>query len=131
MNAILMTIAILFIGFNVYGFIRHRTYEQFGFDGRLFVHLFVAWLITLFGFAFIYYLLSRDEIILVTSLESMTAVAPTWDNLLYFSGVTLLSIGFGDILPLGLTRLFALLESAIGILLPSVFFLKSMYKKED
>lgn len=78
----------------------------------------------------IYYALSRDAVILVTSLESMNAIEPTWDNLLYFSGVTLLSIGFGDLLPVGLIRLFAIIEGAIGILLPSAFFIKSIYQEQ-
>lgn len=61
----------------------------------------------------------------------MTPVEPSWQNLLYFSGVTLLSIGFVDILPIGPARWFALIEAAIGILLPTVFFIKSVYEKED
>lgn len=131
MNTILLSLAVLFIGLNVFWFFRRQTFKQAGFDTRLFVQLFVSLFGVMLGFTLIYYLLSRDEVILVTSLESMYAVEPTWDNLLYFSGVTLLSIGFGDLLPIGLTRLFAIIEGAIGILLPSVFFIKSMYKKED
>ncbi|WP_251129531.1 MULTISPECIES: ion channel [unclassified Exiguobacterium] len=97
----------------------------------MFAQLFVSLFGVMLGFTLIYYALSRDSVILVTSLESMNAVEPTWENLLYFSGVTLLSIGFGDLLPIGLTRLFAIIEGAIGILLPSAFFIKSMYQKDE
>ncbi|KGI86657.1 metal transporter [Exiguobacterium mexicanum] len=131
MNTILLTIALLFVGLNVFTFFRRQTYRQTGFDMRLFSHLFVSLLGVMIGFALIYYALSRDGVILVTSLETMNAVDPNWRNLLYFSGVTLLSIGFGDLLPIGPARLFALLEAAIGILLPTAFFVKSIYKKED
>lgn len=131
MNTILLTTALLFIGLNVYTFFRRQTYLQTGFDGRLFSHLFISLCGVMVGFSLIYYALSRDSVILVTSLSTMNAVEPTWLNLLYFSGVTLLSIGFGDLLPVGSARLFALLEAAIGILLPTVFFIKSIYKKED
>ncbi|MDX5425096.1 MAG: potassium channel family protein [Exiguobacterium sp.] len=130
-NTILLTIALLFVGLNVFTFFRRQTYRQTGFDMRLFSHLFVSLLGVMIGFALIYYALSRDGVILVTSLETMNAVDPNWRNLLYFSGVTLLSIGFGDLLPIGPARLFALLEAAIGILLPTAFFVKSIYKKED
>ncbi|WP_138858627.1 MULTISPECIES: ion channel [Exiguobacterium] len=130
-NSILLTIALLFVGLNVFTFFRRQTYRQTGFDMRLFSHLFVSLLGVMIGFALIYYALSRDGVILVTSLETMNAVDPNWRNLLYFSGVTLLSIGFGDLLPIGPARLFALLEAAIGILLPTAFFVKSIYKKED
>lgn len=131
MNTILLTVALLFVGLNVYTFFRRQTYRQTGFDARLFSHLFISLLGVMIGFALIYYALSRDGVILVTSLETMTAAEPSWQNLLYFSGVTLLSIGFGDLLPIGPARLFALLEAAIGVLLPTAFFVKSMYKKED
>lgn len=130
-NSILLTIALLFVGLNVFTFFRRQTYRQTGFDMRLFSHLFVSLFGVMIGFALIYYALSRDGVILVTSLETMNAVDPNWRNLLYFSGVTLLSIGFGDLLPIGPARLFALLEAAIGILLPTAFFVKSIYKKED
>ena len=130
-NSILLTIALLFVGLNVFTFFRRQTYRQTGFDMRLFSHLFVSLLGVMIGFALIYYALSRDGVILVTSLETMNAVDPNWRNLLYFSGVTLLSIGFGDLLPIGPARLFALLEAAIGILLPTAFFVKTIYKKED
>ncbi|WP_353047853.1 ion channel [Exiguobacterium sp. s22] len=130
LNTILLTIALLFISLNVFWFFKRQTYKQTGFDGRLFAQLFVSLFGVMLGFTLIYYALSRDSVILVTSLESMNAVEPTWDNLLYFSGVTLLSIGFGDLLPIGLTRLFAILEGAIGILLPSAFFIKSIYQKD-
>ncbi|RHB48958.1 two pore domain potassium channel family protein [Exiguobacterium sp. AM39-5BH] len=129
-NTILLTIALLFVGLNVFTFFRRQTYRQTGFDMRLFSHLFVSLFGVMIGFALIYYALSRDGVILVTSLETMNAVDPNWRNLLYFSGVTLLSIGFGDLLPIGPARLFALLEAAIGILLPTAFFVKSIYKKK-
>lgn len=131
MSSILLAIALLFIGVHVFTFFRRQTYKQTAFDMRLFSHLFVTLFSVMIGFALIYYALSRDGVILVTSLETMTAVEPSWSNLLYFSGVTLLSIGFGDLLPIGPARLFALLEAAIGILLPTAFFVKSLYKKED
>ncbi|MCT4783944.1 MULTISPECIES: ion channel [Exiguobacterium] len=131
MNTILLTVALCFIALNVVTFLRHKTHRQTGFDGRFFSHLFVSLCVIMIGFAVIYYALSRDGIVLVTSLESMTVVEPTWQNLLYFSGVTLLSIGFGDMLPIGPARIFALIEAAIGVLLPTAFFMKSMYKKED
>lgn len=130
-NSILLTIALLFVGLNVFTFFQRKTYRQTGFDSRLFSHLFISLLGVMVGFTLIYYALSRDGVILVTSLETMTAVEPSWRNLFYFSGVTLLSIGFGDLLPIGPARLFALLEAIIGLLLPTAFFVKSMYKKED
>lgn len=131
MNTILITVAFLFVGFNIYTFFKKKTFQQTGFDGRLFTHLFISLFGVMIGFAVIYYALSRNDVILVTSLSTMDEVEPTWGNFLYFSGVTLLSIGFGDYLPVGPARIFALIEAAIGVLLPTAFFVKSIYKKED
>lgn len=42
----------------------------------------------------------------------------------YFSGVTLMTVGYGDVTPIGWGRLLALLEAMIGYILPAAFFLK-------
>ncbi len=43
---------------------------------------------------------------------------------LYFSGVTLMTVGYGDVTPIGWGRLLALIEALIGYILPTAFFLK-------
>jgi hypothetical protein len=44
----------------------------------------------------------------------------TFPDFFYFSGVTFFTIGYGDMVPLGVSRLIALLESLTGFLLSSV-----------
>lgn len=50
---------------------------------------------------------------------------------LYFSGVTLLSVGYGDLVPVGSARFFALIQAAIGFLLPTAFFIRALGEKGD
>ncbi|WP_412966877.1 potassium channel family protein [Fredinandcohnia sp. 179-A 10B2 NHS] len=43
---------------------------------------------------------------------------------LYFSAITLLSVGYGDVTPFGLARAFAIIEALIGYLLPVVIVIQ-------
>lgn len=42
-------------------------------------------------------------------------------NIIYFSSTTLFSIGYGDIVPVGLGKVIAIIEGLIGYLLPPAF----------
>lgn len=42
-------------------------------------------------------------------------------NIIYFSSTTLFSIGYGDIVPIGLGKIIAIIEGLIGFLLPPAF----------
>ncbi|WP_226671553.1 potassium channel family protein [Metabacillus litoralis] len=44
----------------------------------------------------------------------------------YFSAVTLFSVGYGDIVPVGLGRLIAVTEALIGYILPAVFVARTV-----
>ncbi|MBX0359293.1 ion channel [Halobacillus sp. Nhm2S1] len=130
----LFLVAIIFIAANLVYFFTNKTYRKSYFSTALFFQLFFVLTGVLLGFAFLYYLLSLDGVILITSLSSREPVDPAFLDLLYFSGETLLSVGYGDMLPVGMARFFALLESGIGILLPTAYFLKAMdvsRQKED
>ncbi|NJP38325.1 ion channel [Alkalicoccus luteus] len=54
---------------------------------------------------------------------------PSFMDLLYFSGVTILSVGYGDFVPIGAARFFALLQAALGLLVPSAFFMTMLGEK--
>jgi potassium channel LctB len=43
---------------------------------------------------------------------------------LYFSAITLLSVGYGDVTPFGLARAIAMVEAIIGYLLPVVIVIQ-------
>ncbi len=83
-----------------------------------------------FVFALLYYVLSLNGVILRLGSPTGDPADETFLNLLYFSGVTLLSIGYGDYVPVGSLRFFTLIEAGIGILLPAAYFIKAMNKKD-
>ncbi len=49
---------------------------------------------------------------------------------LYFSAVTLLSVGYGDISPIGIGRWIAIAEALIGYTLPFAFVMRSVIDNE-
>lgn len=134
-STILIVLTILFILANLYSFFTNGSYKKSSFNSSLFLQLFINLVGIGFGFAFLYYLLSLNNVILRVSSPTGEPVEPTFSNLLYFSGVTLLSIGYGDYVPVGGVRFFAIMESAIGVLLPSAYFMKALgssnHEKEE
>lgn len=78
------------------------------------------------GFSVIFYALSLDDVVLRIGTLDGKPADQSFMNLLYFSGVTILSVGYGDLIPVGSLRFFALLEAAIGVLLPTAYFMKAM-----
>ncbi|KHE67173.1 ion channel [Halobacillus sp. BBL2006] len=128
---ILVGATILFIAFNLVYFFRNKTYRQSYFSSSLFLKLFFVLTGVLVGFGLLYYLLSIKEVVLIQSLSSRTPIEPSFLNFLYFSGETLMSVGYGDMIPIGITRFFALIESMIGILMPTAYFIKALERSNS
>ncbi|MBM7647041.1 potassium channel LctB [Scopulibacillus daqui] len=93
----------------------------------LFYHslaLFILCINIIVTFTVIYLIL--DVLNLGQIVEHHTAITdmPYWvdkgTRALYFSAITLLSVGYGDITPFGWSRGIAILEAAIGYILPAV-----------
>ncbi|MDM5186991.1 potassium channel family protein [Bacillus sp. DX4.1] len=49
---------------------------------------------------------------------------------LYFSAVTLLSVGYGDVTPIGIGRWIAIVEALIGYTLPFAFVVRTVMENE-
>ncbi|MGM0877027.1 MAG: ion channel [Bacillota bacterium] len=82
----------------------------------------------LVGFGMIYLICMQSNINVL--IESGTSVSGNYfDKLvtsLYFSAVTLFSVGYGDIVPVGLGRLLAVIQALIGYILPAVFVARTV-----
>ncbi|VVM34448.1 hypothetical protein [Terribacillus sp. AE2B 122] len=77
------------------------------------------------AFGLIYFILSIEGIVLAEGGDLIdSSLAGSLMHAIYFSGVTLLTVGYGDILPVGVGRFLALIEALIGYLLPSGLVLK-------
>ncbi|MCR8849737.1 potassium channel family protein [Rossellomorea sp. SC111] len=123
--------AILFIVVNLIYFFKDKHFKYSYFSTALFLKLFFVLLSIMIAFAVLYYALSFDNPMLRISSPSGKPVEHTFLNYLYYSGVTILSVGYGDYIPTGHLRFFALLEAAIGLLLPTAYFMKVLDSKSN
>ncbi|UFU00153.1 ion channel [Radiobacillus kanasensis] len=114
---------ILFMTISLYTFLHFHPKGYFSME--IFYTLAVVYLSVLVSFAIMYFALSFNGVILVEggSLREI-GVLESLAHSLYFSGVTLLTVGYGDITPIGFGRVLALLEALIGYILPAAFFLR-------
>jgi potassium channel LctB len=123
-SMILIAITILFLVANLYYFFTNKSYKKSYFCPVLFYKLFYVLVATTVGFACLYYLLSIQEPVLIINDPTGEPAEQTFANFLYFSGVTMLSIGYGDLVPIGVARFFSIIQASIGLLLPAAYFMK-------
>ncbi|KGX88112.1 potassium channel family protein [Pontibacillus litoralis] len=126
---IIMLITLLLIG-SIVQFIRIRHERRQHFSMELFYTLTVVYIVVMIGFGLVYFVLAsegmvilRDEWLQVDSIVDRLAHA------IYFSGVTLMTVGYGDITPIGVGRIIALIEALIGCVLPAAFFVQLFHRK--
>jgi len=105
-------------------------------EGRFSVEIFYTLLITysivIIGFGLVYFVLSFQGIILVEGDElRKVGKLGSLIHSFYFSGVTILTIGYGDIVPIGIGRLVALIEALIGYILPTAFVLRLVINTQE
>src|SRR5699024_11270426 len=92
---------------------------------EIFYTLLIIYSIVIIGFGLIYFILSFQQIMLVEGGELRdVSVIGSLIHSFYFSGVTLLTIGYGDITPIGFGRFIALIQALIGYILPTAFVLR-------
>ncbi|MBM6616439.1 two pore domain potassium channel family protein [Bacillus suaedaesalsae] len=82
----------------------------------------------LVGFALVYTIfeLSGNVIMINGDLPELNGFLEIFGTSLYFSGLTLLSVGYGDITPIGIGRLFAIIEALLGYIIPAAFVVRTM-----
>ncbi|HEY0406910.1 MAG TPA: potassium channel family protein [Pyrinomonadaceae bacterium] len=106
---------------------RARRHKVLNIVGPLLLpSLIIVYIITLLvGFAFIYYPRMPSHFVV-----QPTAIAHPWIEAFYFSGITLTTLGYGDIAPLTLVmRMIALVEAAagLGLISLSITYLITVY----
>lgn len=103
--------------------IRHETTISL----EVFYAFLIVYCIFIIGFGLIYFALSLTDTILVENVNSRypeTNYVRQLFTSFYFSGVTLLTIGYGDITPIGIGRIIAIFQALFGYVLPTAFVLK-------
>ncbi|MFZ3578007.1 ion channel [Virgibacillus sp. DJP39] len=123
-------VSITMVGSVVY-FIKSGNNER-NFSMDIFYTLLVVYIIVILGFALIYFVLSFHRVVLVEGGElRQVSVTGSLMHSAYFSGVTMLTIGYGDITPVGFGRLIALIQALIGYILPTAFVIRIVQNKQD
>jgi potassium channel LctB len=123
---------------SIYGFILGEkkilgiTMQERRFSVEMFYSLLITYSIVILGFGLIYFILSFEGIYLVEGNE-LRQVSPIGSLIhsFYFSGVTMLTIGYGDISPIGIGRFIALVEALIGYVLPTAFVIQIVANNQD
>ncbi|MFB4170012.1 potassium channel family protein [Virgibacillus sp. JSM 102003] len=102
------------------------------FSAEIFYTLLIIYLIVIIGFGLIYFILSINNILLVENGElRKVSIIGSAIHSIYFSGVTLLTIGYGDITPIGIGRFIALIQALIGYILPTAFVLRLVQSNQE
>ncbi|UOQ43651.1 ion channel [Halobacillus salinarum] len=123
---LLLIFSLLVITFSLRQIFISLEMEQKIFSFHLFLSVILLYTIITVGFGIVYSMLAT------AGLEIFHDPAETkpllwWEELsrsMYFSGVTLFTVGYGDLLPLGFGRWIALFEAMIGYALPAALVMK-------
>ena len=84
---------------------------------------------SLIGFGLIYILLETKGHEVMVEMYPMPAdnFFERLETYIYFSAVTLFSVGYGDIAPIGIGRVIAMIEALIGYTIPAAFVARAVF----
>ncbi|QHJ72366.1 two pore domain potassium channel family protein [Planococcus halotolerans] len=131
LSAILIGLTIVLMSANLYYFFSSGKNKRSYFQPSLFQKLFYTLAGITVGFGVLYYLLSFQGEVIRVGTEEGEDGGDNFLDFLYFSGVTMLSVGYGDLVPVGGARFFALIQAGIGLLLPTAFFIRAISEREE
>jgi potassium channel LctB len=97
-----------------------------------FLYLAFVYLTILIGFGLIYILLETKghEVLIEMYPQPTESFAERLGTYIYFSAITLFSVGYGDIAPIGVGRIIVIIEALIGYTIPAAFVAKAMIKRD-
>ncbi|WP_338753389.1 ion channel [Bacillus sp. FJAT-52991] len=131
MTAMIFSAVVLCVGVSVRGFFVQGQPQHRYLSLYYFVYFGLLYLTVMIGFALIYVILNINGYTVWT--EVTLNQLPFWERFftsLYFSGITLFSVGYGDIVPEGVGRWVALVEAWTGYTIPTAFVVRTMLEKE-
>jgi len=127
---IFLILIIFVLGGGLWGFFSQNHYARQSFSIHQFYTLVVVYFIVMLGFGLLYFVLASEGWgILQDELLQRESFLDRLAHSIYFSGVTLMTVGYGDITPVGIGRVLALGEALIGYILPAAFFVQLMQDK--
>jgi potassium channel LctB len=121
--AIIMSLKTLFVPHKIKG--KQITLENF-------LTLALIYAIVMAGFGLLYYLLDHKGMIVLTedSRQQTDSSSEKMTTTMYFSAITLFSVGYGDIAPVGIGRIIAVLEALIGYTIPAAFVTRAVFDRK-
>lgn len=100
-------------------------YKQVSLENFLFLGCTYA--IIMIGFGLIFGLLEMKGIPVL--LDARNSLDASWYQRLgsafYLSGITLFSVGYGDVVPIGIGRILAIIEALLGYTIPAAFVVRT------
>lgn len=98
-----------------------------------FLYLAFVYMTILIGFGLIYILLETKghEVLIEQYPISSEGFIERLGTYIYFSAVTLFSVGYGDIAPIGVGRIIAMIEALIGYTIPAAFVAKAVFNRDQ
>lgn len=123
MVCIVMSLATLFLPHQIKG--KKVSIENF-------LYLACIYVTMMLGFGLIYVLLdTRGFSIFMDGTVGLKGnFLSRLETGFYFSAVTLFSVGYGDIAPIGIGRMIAVLEALIGYTIPAAFVFRAVFEME-
>ncbi|MCM3477993.1 ion channel [Caldibacillus thermoamylovorans] len=98
-----------------------------------FIYLIFIFSTIFLGFGLIYFIFIQNgfTILLVNGNEVKDTIT-SLHTCFYFSGLTLFSVGYGDVVPVGIGRGIAIIEALIGYTVPASFIVRTVvdFRKE-
>lgn len=97
-----------------------------------FLYLTFVYITILIGFGLIYVLLETKGHEVMVEMYPMPNdnFFERLETYIYFSAVTLFSVGYGDIAPIGIGRAIAMIEALIGYTIPAAFVAKAFIDQD-
>ncbi|MGM5482614.1 MAG: potassium channel family protein [Nanobdellota archaeon] len=112
----------------IFNKIKHRNFKTF-IDSLEFKNLLIVWLIIIACFAIYFNLASTQNNFLY--YDSLDKKVQGFPDSLYFSFITASTLGYGDIVPIGLFKMVAVIEILLGLLMIAMVTSKIISIKQD
>lgn len=129
--------AYVFIGiiaFTIYMSVRSFWQaKRLAISAKNFIAILFVYSTTMIGFALVYTILHINGHVVMMENGKNIEDPHFWqyvETSLYFSAATLFSVGYGDVVPIGIGRWIAMIEALFGYALPAAFVVRTVMDAE-
>lgn len=106
------------------------NYKQVSFENFVFLAFTYAVIVIGFGLLFLLFEMRGWHVI----IDSGSMLTGSWNHQLgtslYLSAITLFSVGYGDVVPIGAGRLLVMIEALLGYTIPAAFVVRTFIDYE-